>query len=905
MAVGDTLARWDSRLDWAGEWPADGAVLLQRFEALNEPSGSTRTMPDAADPEATWTIRNYANTAALSAGRWGNNLRCNTSAPATEQTSLTVPHFAGLWPSGGKLLFKVWAALSYAMSFTPIISTRNTSGKTPLVYLSTLSDGRPRAMVYNAAGAAVLDQSETLPWTPTAGEWVCFLWLVDMDARTSQLAVVKRDTGASFVGPVRNLSGTPNAACTADFEALTLTPTAAYWAGGFVDEIGYWQPTSADMASLVAQVRRALPARGHDSSDGTNLTVTDDGVEATGAATLYTGAQPVTWVYRPAVEVEPAALASVPLARLSTDDGATWGAATAPGALPLDFDGLVRWQVPLFADETVTAIAVKEQAPPPELDPITDITLGQNGTSSIEVTGTWTGTPVFTVTAPEPVTITLDGTTLTVVSGWAIGDYTVALTVTDDSGLASEPAVFVVHVTPPGYEPAPNPVYARAPLIVHNDAGERDVVIADPTLARILHEVNGEQYLKLALPAGHPKASALVVERAVEAAGELYRIRRITSYRDGRVPMIEVYAEARFYDLGTAGQVPATEWAGAQAGTEMAAVLADTGWTVGVVNVSTVRTWSMQEGSPLACLRAIAQVHGGDLTFDNTNRTVSLLTFSGKDSGLTFFYGRGVSGARRIEDTTTLVTRIIPRNAEGVGIEAINDGVPWLEDYTFTAEVKTAVYDFASGTNPYTMLAMAQAALGKRARPAYSYEVDVIDLSVWSGQALDRFSAGDQVTVVDAELGIDVANRIVRLEYDMVRPWASAITLSETLRELGSSDTAQDAAVLTTGASIDTRDLVPFNLLLNARFDNGLAHWAAAGATVAAGGVTGGNHVEFAGGGTRWVEQTVAPDTRDVYTVSMQLATAGYPTGVAPTVEVIAEIVYDDASTETIVQQVT
>ena len=42
MAAGDVLARWDTRRDWSGEAPAAGAYLLQRFQALNETTGTTR-----------------------------------------------------------------------------------------------------------------------------------------------------------------------------------------------------------------------------------------------------------------------------------------------------------------------------------------------------------------------------------------------------------------------------------------------------------------------------------------------------------------------------------------------------------------------------------------------------------------------------------------------------------------------------------------------------------------------------------------------------------------------------------------------------------------------------------------------------------------------------------------------
>ena len=97
---------------------------------------------------------------------------------------------------------------------------------------------------------------------------------------------------------------------------------------------------------------------------------------------------------------------------------------------------------------------------------------------------------------------------------------------------------------------------------------------------------------------------------------------------------------------------------------------------------------------------------------------------------------------------------------------------------------------------------------------------------------------------------------------------------------------------------------MPFNLLQNARFDNGLAHWAASGASIVPEGVTGPNAVELGGGGTRWIEQTVAPDTRDVYTLSFQLDALGWPQGITPELVVVAEVTYDDGTTETIEQKV-
>ena len=61
---------------------------------------------------------------------------------------------------------------------------------------------------------------------------------------------------------------------------------------------------------------------------------------------------------------------------------------------------------------------------------------------------------------------------------------------------------------------------------------------------------------------------------------------------------------------------------------------------------------------------------------------------------------------------------------------------------------------------------------------------------------------------------------------------------------------------------------------------------------------------QLAGGGTRWIEQTVAPDTRDVYTLSFVMGSTGWPEGLTPELVVVAEVIYDDGTTETIEQKV-
>jgi phage minor structural protein len=642
----------------------------------------------------------------------------------------------------------------------------------------------------------------------------------------------------------------------------------------------------------VEAVRLGTFARGADNTTvGTNLVVSDSGVTATSADTLQTGAQAASWNLAPAVTVP--GVAATPQAFLSTDNGATWADPVTPDALPDSFDGLIRWTAPLGQGETFTGITLAEPQPVPVLDPMAEVVMGQDATATVRLTGTWTGAPVVLVSSASGVSVTVAGTTLTVASGLSIGAWTVQVRVSDDTGQTSTPEPLLVTVHPPAWDPPDTPILARQPIVVKDAAGGVAAVVRDPTRAVITDEINGKEEFAFSIPTGHPAATAVVNERRVEVAGREFIIRRRTRKTRG---LVEVWCAAPWYDLNL-GDVDAQDWAGRQAGPVMASVLQGTGWTVGTVNVSTARTWSMAEGSPMECLRQVAQTHGGDLVFDNSGKTVSLLTFSGRDQGVTFLSGSGLTTTEEVIDSTALVTRIVPVTDEGVGIEAVNGGVPHVQDDAAIDlyGLRQKRYKYKAGTTPQSMLTTALAFLQKRCKPDVSLKFSVVDRSAWSGQTLDRFAAGDIITAVDRDLGVTARQRILALEYDLVQPHKSAITLSGKLRELGSADVV-DATVMTTGADIDVKDFVPDNSLLNGRFDNGLAHWAASGGKLVAEGATGPNAIRFASEG--WIEQTVAVDNRDVYTFSMVVDQSGFPPGEVLDAEVDFEFTFTDGTTE-------
>ena len=874
---------WADRLSWSGElqaaFPELRPVAMVRFD-----DGYNSTWRDIIDPTRIWAVEAAeASAHRVENGRFGSHLVMNRVNPSREQALLKLPYFTGLWPSSGRLLTGMWVSQSYTMQFNPLISSRGGDG-VPLAYLSSHTNGSLRHMVYDSAGSLVLDQYETPSWgeSETRPMWVG--QLVDLTARTSQLAAVNLSTHQAWLSPVRSLSGVPNASCRAPVEIAGL-PHAEFWTGGEFDEVLVAHPTSKFVfADFVERLRLATWATASDSKNNSKLIVSDTDVSAQQATVFSTGAERVQWSTRP----EP----SVPATPFwSTDNGTSWNT----GELPETFSGLLRWDVQLGGGQRFSGL---ELLPPaPVIAPIAQQVVPQQGTKQVQLRATAHGELTWEVSVTG-LQASVVGAVLTLSTGWAAGEVPVTVTATDQWGRKAT-RTFIAVVTPPAWKAPTPPRYPKVPILL--GIGDKQVAIIDALNATVMNELNGEETVTFQVPHRHRHAGLITPEAPVEVAGKRYRVRRVKTIRIGSVPVIEAYCEALFYDLAYARQIEAREFLQESAGNAMEVALAGTGWRIAAVNVSTRRTYQLEACTPLELLRTVQQQHGGDLLFDTKQKQVSLVSVSGRDSGVMFAYGKGLTESQRVVDTTSLVTRIYAQNADGVTIASVNNGKPYLEDYSFTDELREATYDFEAGVSPFTMLSVTRATLAARCKPSYSYEFTVADLS-HLGHEIDRFDVGDRVTVVDDELDIRAAQRIVAVEHDIVRPWRSRITLSGKLRELG-DDRGRTQGALSTGSTYRSFDLVPFNLLKNGRFDNALAHWASSGAELVEGSGTGKNAVRFQGEGTRWIEQTVHPDNRNEYALSMHTRVVGG--GDIPPLRVIVSVEYTDGTRESIPVELT
>lgn len=448
--------------------------------------------------------------------------------------------------------------------------------------------------------------------------------------------------------------------------------------------------------------------------------------------------------------------------------------------------------------------------------------------------------------------------------------------------------------------------FARPVVLDANGAWE--AVLENAFDIVVTSEVNGADTMEFYLPFHDPKRAMLDNEKQVQIVNDIYRIRTLTDTKDadGRI-VTQVYAEAAFYDLSFSEEKETVDFNADTADAPMRHALEGTGWSVGTVNVTTLRTWQCTEKNALSILRATQNIHGGDLIFDCPNRLVHLLTFGGNDSGALFAYRKNLKSIERVVDTRSLVTRLYAYGKDGMTFASINGGKDYVEDFSYTTEVRISTLDCSNFTNPYQMLEYTQMRLAEYAQPRVSYVLSAMDLSALTGYEHEAWALGDIVTVDDKDLNLSVKTRVVRRQYNLQEPWKTVLELSTTLRELGDSSAQWDKAadVLASTDVIDrqeVKDLVPFNHLRNSRADNGMNYWTNSGFEVdAENGVSGTASFKAEGvlGMTKSLTQTVYPASRRSYTFSAQIASEDLQKGPSGQVGIEVTFEYEDGSTET------
>lgn len=293
-----------------------------------------------------------------------------------------------------------------------------------------------------------------------------------------------------------------------------------------------------------------------------------------------------------------------------------------------------------------------------------------------------------------------------------------------------------------------------------------------------------ESTLEFDLPLNSAKGARIGLEDRVEFRGRVYVVRAIIRKDSIAEPRYKVYCERLWYDLLYAGEISKTHW-GLIAEECAMLILADCDWGLGIVeDPKAQHPWQLSTTTTcIGALKELAKQYQLEISIDEHNKLVHLLKRAGRDSGVTFLYDRDVATATRQMDTTNLLTRIYGLNEIDGDISPVNNGVPYLEDHTWSPDVRQMTYHFAGAQTPEAMKAYLKTYLETRAKPKISYEFELTALG--SRQAAEQaFEVGDLVEVRDENLNRIIKSKVVETRMDWIDLDSSRVVLDSKLDTL-------------------------------------------------------------------------------------------------------------------------
>lgn len=187
---------------------------------------------------------------------------------------------------------------------------------------------------------------------------------------------------------------------------------------------------------------------------------------------------------------------------------------------------------------------------------------------------------------------------------------------------------------------------------------------------------------------------------------------------------------------------------------------------------------------------------GAEILRDNTD--IHVLNRRGHDNDVTIEYRKNLTGLEVEEDTTDLVTRIMPyaiyTNSNNEEVEVRGDFInsPLINNYAHPY-VKYMDYseDFEDGEVPtktkLNNLATKEYTINKIDIPKCNYKIEFIPLSKCAGyEGLeDRINLCDVVTVKDSRYNIDTQAKVIKVVFDVLRGRYDSMELGEPRTTLG------------------------------------------------------------------------------------------------------------------------
>ncbi len=263
-----------------------------------------------------------------------------------------------------------------------------------------------------------------------------------------------------------------------------------------------------------------------------------------------------------------------------------------------------------------------------------------------------------------------------------------------------------------------------------NSSNETLAVLENVVNPIISEEINREFSFNFATVIDNDKSNYVNYQHKVEVEDNYFNIVYTEEEREQDGVYINAQCEHVSYDL-----ISASLTAGFTATGLFSAVattlLAGTGFTVGTVQITASQTISVNESTnKRQVLMQLASLYGGELKF--SKYAISLLTRRGADRGVQFRYRKNLVGVKRITD-----------NRKKVG------GLPTISYSVSAAELEFEQGFITAGTS-----------------------------------SLEHYELGDTVKVIDSDLNLNTALRIVKESHDVNQRMQGQVQISNFVDDL-------------------------------------------------------------------------------------------------------------------------
>lgn len=398
-----------------------------------------------------------------------------------------------------------------------------------------------------------------------------------------------------------------------------------------------------------------------------------------------------------------------------------------------------------------------------------------------------------------------------------------------------------------------------------------DIYISD----QVISTSNGSETLEFKIPYNDDKRYLITNEDVVLCNNREFIVRTLDDDKSNDF-YTTVFCEALWYEIGNGDPMMTCNLITVDAKTTLDFILEGTGWTSGIIDITSKRSLSFNEPlSRLQVVRKLPLLYECEMYFDTINKTVNLVEQLGIDTQILISYSNNSDSIKRNIDSRDIITRVYLYGKDRLNIKDVNLGYEYVEDYSYYEQlgkrkvIKSTVINDERFTNVNALKEYGETFLAVNSKPKYSYEVKAYILD-------EMVNLGDRIIIYDRDLGIKGYMRIVSRKINVLEIEKTELQLDNTLKNITDQMAENSLEVANTASNSDNsvEEASMFNLLLNSRADYGFNYWKNRGFEIDnTKGVTGNASFKCTGSLEQEItlEQDVDVSNRDYYTLSAQV----------------------------------